>query len=234
MTFVSRELSGPAPSEATEIQPHQWEASIDGRTSAYTAGGKRALDLFALIVSAPFWLPLIAVTALAIWIVEGKAPFYSQLRVGRNGNTFRLWKLRTMVVDAEAKLEAYLAANPKARAEWDATQKLKNDPRITTLGAFLRKSSLDELPQLINVARGDMSLVGPRPMMINQRTLYGGHAYYRLRPGLTGLWQVSKRNQSQFSERVRFDNIYYRVQSLRTDLLILLKTVGVVLRGTGY
>jgi len=234
MTIVSRDLSSPAPSEATQVQPPEWNAATDGVRSVYAAIGKRALDLVALILSAPFWLPLIVVSALAIWIVERKTPFYSQLRVGRNGKIFRMWKLRTMVVDADARLEAYLATHPEARAEWDATQKLKNDPRITILGAFLRKSSLDELPQLINVVRGDMSLVGPRPIMVDQRMLYGGRAYYSMRPGLTGLWQVSKRNQSLFTERVRFDNVYFRMQSLKTDLLILSKTVGVVLRGTGY
>jgi lipopolysaccharide/colanic/teichoic acid biosynthesis glycosyltransferase len=200
----------------------------------YTAGGKRALDLLLLTLTAPFWLSLTGVAALVIWIAERKSPFYSQLRVGRHGKTFRLWKLRTMVVDADARLEAHLAADPQARAEWDATQKLRNDPRITALGFFLRKTSLDELPQLINVARGDMSIVGPRPIMVNQRTLYAGRAYFELRPGLTGLWQVSKRNECGFADRVRFDDIYCRKQSLKTDLAIMLKTVGVVLRGTGY
>jgi exopolysaccharide production protein ExoY len=185
-------------------------------------------------VSAPFWLSLIGLAALCIWIGERKTPFYSQMRVGRGGKVFRLWKLRTMVVDADARLEAYLAANPQARAEWDATQKLKNDPRITALGAFLRKTSLDELPQLFNVVLGDMSIVGPRPIMVNQRALYAGNAYYKLRPGLTGLWQVSRRNEGTFADRVRFDDAYWRVQSLKTDIAVISKTFGVVLRGTGY
>ena len=234
MTIVSRDLTGPIPPEVTPVHPPPRNSSNGGQPSAYTGGGKRALDLFLLTLAAPFWLSLIGMAALAIWIAERKSPFYSQLRVGRHGKTFRLWKLRTMVVDADARLEAHLAADPRARAEWNATQKLKNDPRITTLGAFLRKTSLDELPQLINVAIGDMSLVGPRPIMVNQRTLYAGHAYYELRPGLTGLWQVSSRNESEFAERVRFDNVYLRLQSLKTDLAIIWKTVSVVLRGTGY
>ena len=250
MTIVSSDLSVPVHSsvhspvrapvraEATPVRPRQ-RSGVDSARNAsrypslYKVGGKRALDLLLLTVTAPFWLSLIGVAALAIWIAEGKSPFYSQLRVGLHGKTFRLWKLRSMVVDADARLEAYLAANPAARAEWDATQKLRNDPRITALGAFLRKTSLDELPQLFNVARGDMSIVGPRPIMVNQRTLYAGRAYYALRPGLTGLWQVSTRHESDFADRVRFDNVYFRVQSLKTDLGVIARTFGVVLRGTG-
>ncbi|MEM6421078.1 MAG: sugar transferase, partial [Pseudomonadota bacterium] len=161
-------------------------------------------------------------------------PFYRQARLGRHGRVFRIWKLRTMVVDADARLEAYLARNPAARAEWDATQKLKHDPRITIVGRFLRKTSLDELPQLINVLTGQMSLVGPRPMMVNQRHLYDGDSYYHLRPGLTGLWQVSGRNDCRFVDRVRYDNTYAARISFLTDLGVMLRTVGVVLRGTGY
>lgn len=172
--------------------------------------------------------------ALLIWVTERKSPFYNQLRVGRRGETFRLLKLRTMVVDADAKLEAYLAENPEARAEWDATQKLKNDPRITKIGAFLRKTSLDELPQLFNVVTGDMSIVGPRPIMESQRDLYSGDSYYNMRPGLTGLWQVSERNESEFADRVRFDNQYDATLSLKSDLSVLVRTVGVVVRATGY
>jgi len=238
MTIVSRDLTSPVhtdhtPVHAARAQAHRPYAS-GGASRVYTSGGKRALDLVVLTVSAPFWLFLIAAAALAIWIADRKSPFYSQLRVGRDGKTFRLWKLRTMVVDADARLEAHLAANPAARAEWDATQKLKNDPRITAVGCILRKTSLDELPQLFNVALGDMSIVGPRPIMVNQRAIYAGHAYYSLRPGLTGLWQVSKRNESEFADRVRFDEVYCRVQSLKTDFGVISKTFGVVLRGTGY
>lgn len=234
MSIVSRDLTGSVASEVTPIHASQRNSSNTGLSSAYRTGGKRALDLVVLTLSAPFWLGLIGIAALLIWITEGKSPFYSQLRVGRGGKTFRLWKLRTMVVDADARLEAHLAANPEARAEWDATQKLKNDPRITFIGRILRKTSLDELPQLFNVALGDMSIVGPRPIMVNQRALYVGTAYYQLRPGLTGLWQVSQRNESEFADRVRFDNVYNRVQSLKTDLGVMSKTFGVMLRGTGY
>lgn len=190
------------------------------------------LDSLLIVLAAPLVLPvLVILTVLAA--LDGGKPFYSQLRVGRDGKTFRMWKFRTMVQDADARLESYLAANPAARAEWDTTQKLKNDPRITPVGRFLRKSSLDELPQLFNVLGGTMSLVGPRPMMVQQELLYSGQAYFQLSPGITGLWQISDRNDCDFIERVRYDDTYWRTVSFGTDLRILFKTVAVVLRGTG-
>jgi lipopolysaccharide/colanic/teichoic acid biosynthesis glycosyltransferase len=139
-----------------------------------------------------------------------------------------------MVHDADARREDHLAQHPAARAGWNRTQKLRNDPRITPIGRVLRKSSLDELPQLWNVLKGEMSLVGPRPMMPSQAGLYPGTAYYALRPGITGSWQVSARNESSFADRARFDADYDQRISLATDLLILLATVRVVLRGTGH
>lgn len=194
---------------------------------------KRIFDVTVVVVFAPIVLPLVALLALLV-ARDGGRPFYSQLRVGRGGRTYRIWKLRTMVADADARLEAHLASDPAARAEWDSTQKLKHDPRITRFGRLLRKSSLDELPQLWNVLRGDMSLVGPRPMMPCQQDLYPGHAYYRLRPGITGPWQVSERNASSFADRAWFDAGYDRDLSLVTDLRLLAATVRVVLRATGY
>jgi lipopolysaccharide/colanic/teichoic acid biosynthesis glycosyltransferase len=139
-----------------------------------------------------------------------------------------------MVPDAHEKLEAYLATDPEARAEWDATQKLKRDPRITTVGRIIRKTSIDELPQLFNVLKGDMSVVGPRPFMVDQQALYHGRRYYDLRPGLTGFWQISDRNECNFAQRAHFDTAYYRSVSLKTDLAVIARTVSVVLRCTGY
>jgi len=194
---------------------------------------KRFFDFTATLVTLPIVLPIVAFMALII-ALDGYNPFYSQLRVGKNGRTFRIWKLRTMVHNADALLDAYLAENAAARLEWDTTQKLKQDPRITFAGRVLRKTSIDELPQLLNVLVGEMSLVGPRPMMVSQKSSYCGAAYYRLRPGITGLWQVSDRNESKFMDRVRFDDIYDQTVSLKTDISILLRTVTVVLRGTGY
>jgi len=199
----------------------------------YRSGFKRALDILLVLLSAPFVLPVILLLGLLVGR-DGGSAFYCQDRVGRGGKVFRLWKLRSMVVDADRKLEAYLDGNPAARAEWDEHQKLKHDPRITGVGRLIRKASLDELPQLWNVLLGDMSLVGPRPMMPHQVQLYPGRAYYRLRPGLTGFWQISDRNATSFAARAAYDTQYNRRLSLLTDIMVLFATVWVVLRGTGY
>lgn len=199
----------------------------------YRNGIKRALDIVLVLVSLPFWLPVILVTAGFV-ALDGHNPFYMQARVGRHSRVFRMIKLRSMVPDADAVLEAYLRNNPAARVEWHVTQKLKNDPRVTRTGRFIRKTSIDELPQLLNVLVGDMSLVGPRPMMVSQAPLYSGRSYYEMRPGITGFWQISSRNHCRFTGRVRYDNAYFNAMSLPTDLAVIWRTVGVVLRGTGY
>jgi lipopolysaccharide/colanic/teichoic acid biosynthesis glycosyltransferase len=194
---------------------------------------KRLVDIALVVITLPVTVPLIAILALCVRLEGGKA-FYCQSRVGRNGRLFAFWKLRTMVPDAEQRLDDYLASNPAARAEWDLTQKLKDDPRITRLGRFLRKCSADELPQLWNVLRGDMSLVGPRPMLPEQRPLYPGAEYFALRPGMTGSWQISDRNEGSFANRALFDAEYAKSMSLSVDMAILFRTVGVVVRGTGW
>ena len=206
----------------------------DAPFSLYRNFFKRLLDLTLVIITAPVVLVLIAVLAVLVVLTTGGNPFYSQLRVGKNGKPFRMWKLRTMIPDADAYLEQYLLQNPEARAEWDQTQKLKQDPRITLFGGVLRKTSLDELPQLFNVFNGTMALVGPRPMMLEQQAFYHGRAYFNLRPGITGFWQVCDRNNCRFKDRVSFDNKYDAALSLKTDVRILCKTVGVVLRATGH
>jgi lipopolysaccharide/colanic/teichoic acid biosynthesis glycosyltransferase len=193
---------------------------------------KRGFDVLAVLLAAPVVLPVILILGLLI-ARDGGPVLYSQARVGRGGRPFRLWKLRSMVVDAEKRLEEHLR-DPAARAEWAETQKLKRDPRITPVGRLIRKSSLDELPQLWNVLKGEMSLVGPRPMLPAQARLYPGEDYYELRPGLTGFWQISSRNETSFADRAGFDSDYARRLSLLTDILVLLATVRVVLRGTGY
>lgn len=199
----------------------------------YRGGAKRVMDVALVLAAAPIVIPVVLALAFLVKLQGGQA-FYSQPRVGRHGRIYTIWKLRSMTRNADQALEAYLAANPAAREEWDRTQKLKQDPRITRLGRVLRKSSLDELPQLWNVLWGDMSLVGPRPMMPEQQAMYPGTAYYNLRPGITGMWQVSKRNESSFADRARFDTQYDRRLSLMTDVKLLLATVRVVLRGTGH
>lgn len=208
-------------------------SDVTGTSGAYAALGKRLFDTAIVLLTAVFWLPLIAICALLV-AMDGYNPFYTQLRVGQNGRIFRMLKLRSMVPDADDLLEAHLATDPEARIEWDTTQKLKQDPRITRIGRIIRKTSIDELPQLFNVLFGDMSLVGPRPFMTSQSELYDGEAYYHLRPGLTGFWQVSDRNEGSFAGRVDFDEAYLKDMSLRTDLRVLTKTVGVVVRATGH
>ena len=194
---------------------------------------KRIIDVLFVLAALPIVLPIIILMAVML-AFAGANPVYRQKRVGYGARTFTMWKLRTMVPNADDLLENHLSGNELARAEWDETQKLKDDPRITLLGKFLRKSSLDELPQLWNVLKGDMSLVGPRPMMPEQKTMYPGQCYYELRPGITGLWQVSERNQSTFADRAKFDSIYNHSLSLKTDVTVLWATIGVVVRGTGY
>ena len=220
--------------------PDQPERAYSGSTGL-TAGNrcgiyrgfvKRMLDVLLVLLGAPFVLLLVLILA-ALIASDGGKPFYCQDRVGLGGRVYRIWKLRSMDVDADEKLAAYLDANPAARTEWDHSQKLRRDPRITRIGQFLRRSSVDELPQLWNVLRGDMSLVGPRPMMPSQRAFYPGEAYYLLRPGITGLWQVSARNESGFAARAGYDSEYDRTLSLATDLRLLAATVRVVARGTG-
>ena len=207
-------------------------AGQEHRTGFYRNTGKRALDLFLIAL---FALPAAMITLVlaALIMLDGASPFYLQDRLGRNGKVFRIWKLRSMVVDADARLESYLAAHPEARVEWNTKQKLRDDPRVTRIGRIIRKTSLDELPQLWNVIRGDMSLVGPRPMLPEQRALYPGTAYFDVRPGVTGYWQTSARNESSFAERARFDTAYDRDLSLRTDLAVLWRSVDVVIKGTG-
>lgn len=203
------------------------------RTSrSFYLGPKRALDIAVILAIAPVSIVIIGVLALLVRLDGGKA-FFGQPRLGKDGKVFTLWKLRTMVPNAEERLEHYLQQNPEARLEWDRTQKLRNDPRVTGIGWYLRKHSLDELPQIWNVLVGEMSLVGPRPMCPEQRSAYPGTAYFYMRPGLTGLWQISDRNGCTFAERALHDTHYAHIMSFRTDMRILLRTFLVVLQGTG-
>lgn len=198
----------------------------------YRDFAKRAMDILLVTVTAPITLTIVALFALLV-LLTGARPFFTQSRVGRNGELFKMWKLRSMVEDADARLAAYLESNPEAKTEWDRTQKLQNDPRITSLGRFLRKTSIDELPQLWNVFTGDMSIVGPRPMMPCQRSMYPSDSYYRMRPGITGYWQIAGRHRTAFSARAEFDDKYEREMSFTTDIRVLAKTVGVVMNARG-
>lgn len=198
----------------------------------YRNHGKRVLDLVFVCLGSIVAVPVILFLA-AVVSLDGHAPFYRSDRVGRNGRTFHMLKLRTMVPGADRMLKDYLARDAAARDEWGRRQKLTTDPRITWIGQFLRVTSLDELPQIWNVLAGDMSLVGPRPIMPDQRVLYTGLSYYALRPGITGLWQVSERNAADFARRADLDRQYERKMGLIGDLRILMVTARAVLRGTG-
>ncbi len=201
----------------------------------YARWGKRMVDLIGVVLILPFALPLIAVL-LVLATFDGGKPFFSHRRVGKDGRIFNCYKVRTMVPDAELRLKQILSEDPAAAAEWAADFKLRDDPRITAIGRFLRKTSLDELPQLWNVIRGDMSLVGPRPVTEAEIPLYGHDAdvYYSVRPGVTGIWQVSGRNSLSFAERVELDRTYATHLSLLEDMRILFMTVPAVLHVTGY
>lgn len=220
------------PSQNPQVQSHATRRRTSG---IYARVGKRALDLFLAILMLPVLLPVMAV----IWLMirsDGNAALFIQPRVGKNGRVFRCYKFRTMVPDAEKVLADMCARDPKIAAEWNTFQKLSNDPRITRIGNLLRKTSLDELPQLLNVFKGDMSLVGPRPFLPSQKGIYdeaGGRAYYRVRPGVTGLWQVFSRHDTTFGSRVRFDEAYGANLSLLGDLSLIFRTAMVVLTRTG-
>lgn len=196
---------------------------------------KRAFDLAVAIPTAVFLAPLMLLIFLAIRLTSPGAAFFAQRRVGFNGRTFVCYKFRTMRIDASERLERLLASDPEAAREWAEFQKLRCDPRVTPLGKFLRKSSLDELPQLLNVIRGDMSVVGPRPITSAEIHRYGsGYVYYTaVRPGVVGLWQVSGRNRLTYEQRVAYDVEYVRNWSLLGDLRILARAVPVVLFASG-
>jgi undecaprenyl-phosphate galactose phosphotransferase len=191
---------------------------------------KRSFDIVASGLALVALAPLFAVVALKVRRDGGPA-FFKQARVGLNGQLFECYKFRSMRIDAERFLATHLVENPEAAVEWQQFQKLKNDVRVTRFGRFIRKTSIDELPQLINVFKGEMSLVGPRPCMPGQENLYAeDFSYYEaVRPGITGPWQVSGRSKLAFMERVRLESWYTRNWSFWMDIVIILKTVPALL-----
>lgn len=179
--------------------------------------------------------PVFLVVAIFIWQKDGAPLFFGHYRVGFRGRVFRCLKFRTMYLNSAAMLDEILATDPAARAEWQCDQKLSNDPRITPIGHFLRKTSLDELPQLVNVLRGEMNLVGPRPIIVEELTRYGRVRwdYLAVKPGITGLWQVSGRNLVSYEQRVALDRQYVEQRSFFFDLTILVRTVKVLVTREG-
>jgi lipopolysaccharide/colanic/teichoic acid biosynthesis glycosyltransferase len=195
---------------------------------------KRAMDLVGALLLLPLAAPLILAMIASVWLSGGR-PLFAHLRVGRGGRTFRCWKIRSMEPDAEQRLESLLAADPTLAAEWARGFKLATDPRVTRIGAFLRRTRLDELPQLWNVLKGEMSLVGPRPITREELLRYGRVAplYCAVRPGLTGLWQVEGGEGTSYAERVELDRRYILDRSLARDIGLALRTACVMLRLTG-
>ena len=192
---------------------------------------KRVLDVVIALSAIALLAPLMVVTAVLVKLTMGGPIIYAHPRVGHNGRMFHCFKFRTMISQPDDELIMFLARNPEAEREWRETRKLKNDPRVTFIGHLLRVSSLDELPQLFNVLRGEMSCVGPRPIVTAELGRYGVHAreYLSSRPGLTGLWQVSGRSHTTYARRVALDCQYVRTWSIWLDFRILLKTISAVL-----
>lgn len=197
---------------------------------------KRLLDIFFSLTLLILGFPLLLCIVFAIRLTSPGHVVYAQERVGRGGKTFKCYKFRTMFADSDRKLKTLLESDPLLRAEWDKYYKLKNDPRITPIGAFLRKTSLDELPQFWNVLKGDLSVVGPRPVVRGEMTKYFGNKaakIFSIRPGLTGLWQISGRSDLSYMARIKLDEHYVDNHSFLLDLQIIMKTVPAMFSSRG-
>jgi exopolysaccharide production protein ExoY len=230
--FSDAPLSGIAPGQipsSTGFTVSLWAVLLNVAQAA-----KRVFDLAAALTLLLLSVPVLLAVAVLV-AIDGGPIFFRHRRVGRNGETFSCLKFRTMIIGAEECLDEYLSYHPDAQLEWAKEQKLSFDPRVTSVGRFLRQSSIDELPQLINVIKGDMSLVGPRPITKSELVHYGfaTSLYKSVRPGITGLWQVSGRNEVGYDVRVRLDEQYVQHWSLLADLRILLRTPAVVISRRG-
>lgn len=222
------------PASRVQVQETPIRSARPDTTPAPYPTTKRILDILGALAVGLVFSPLILVIAVRMRL-EGGSILFRHRRVGRYGKTFDCLKFRTMVPNAEQILRNLLETNPEAKAEWLRDHKLRNDPRVTRIGRFLRRTSLDELPQLWNVLRGEMSLVGPRPIVKEEMLRYGQYlrTYLAAKPGVTGLWQVTGRNDTNYRRRVVMDTYYVRKQTLVMDLRILLMTVRVVILGRG-
>ena len=202
--------------------------------STYRHGGKRCFDLLLGFALLPILLPTICILTILNTLSIG-SPIFGHTRIGQDGRSFACWKMRTMLPASDHVLTAYLAQNPSAADEWAKTQKLKNDPRVAQFGRFLRRTSLDELPQIWNVIRGDMSFVGPRPITQNELSRYGHatHKYLSVRPGITGLWQIYGRANGCYKERVQMDTVYCNAITVHQDLALIAMTALVLIKATG-
>ena len=219
--------------EITDIMPKE---KINKKLQIFRNFVKRFMDIIVGVFGVICLIPLTTIIYILRKIFKEEGPlFYEQLRIGKDGKIFRIYKFRTMVVDADEKLKKYLEENEQARVEYEEKHKLKNDPRITKLGKFLRKTSIDEMPQFLNVLKGDMSLIGPRPYLVREKDDMGNYYTHivKCKPGITGPWQVSGRSQMTFEERLKIESSYIDNNSLKTDAQILIKTVESVIKKEG-
>lgn len=222
-------------------EPAGVSSGIDGRGVDRDAGANLGSSFQVLfdktfaVLALLFFSPFFAVISLVIWINQGGPVVFAHKRIGKDGKPFNCLKFRTMTLNAEAQLEELLAKDPVARAQWAANQKLDDDPRITCIGEFFRKTSLDELPQFWNVLRGDMAIVGPRPIVEAEMFHYGADidTYLSVKPGITGSWQVSGRSTTSYDERVKLDTDYVRSRTFLKDIEIILKTIWVMIARDG-
>ena len=229
---VLYELAPPMPSAGAAVPSEPFRSPAEAFSYAVL---KRAFDIAVVLAFLPLWGPLLLVLAIAVKCTSPGPVFFSHRRIRRGGSFFSMWKFRTMCVNSAEILEQHLAAHPAERLEWNRTHKLRRDPRITPLGRFLRRSSLDELPQVWNVLTGRMSLVGPRPIVAAEAVKYGSNFQYYLaiKPGLTGLWQASGRSTLSYSQRVDLDRYYAEHWSLWQDAKIILRTIPCVMNSDG-
>jgi exopolysaccharide production protein ExoY len=211
------------------------EAKSVAVSGVKSADFQRPIDVVMVLVAVVILLPALVIIAAIIWAYDRGPVFYGHTRIGWQGKTFRCWKFRSMAVDGDRILKEYIERNPEARAEWANDRKLRKDPRITPIGRFIRASSLDELPQLWNVLIGEMSLVGPRPIVADEAPKYGSAfaAYISCRPGITGLWQVSGRNDVSYDTRVALDLQYAETRSVLLNFSIIFRTIPAVLSRRG-
>jgi exopolysaccharide production protein ExoY len=218
-----------------DAEVKQYPIHLDSPAISGGSYSKRCFDIFFAVSAILFLLPLFFLLAALIKMLDRGPIFYRHQRIGRNGALFSCLKFRTMVKDADTILKRHISLNAEAAREWEQTRKLKNDPRITRLGTILRQTSLDELPQLFNILRGEMSFVGPRPIVVAEIPKYGVHigVYLRVRPGLTGAWQVSGRNDVSYESRVALDRDYVENWNFLRDLIIIVKTFRVVITSRG-
>lgn len=213
---------------------HARQISHIHKSAFYRHYGKRCFDIILALILLPFLTPVIIIL-WGLTSLDGASGLFGHKRVGKHGRAFRCWKIRSMVANSDARLASYLAANPQAAAQWNATQKLSYDPRITKFGTFLRRSSLDELPQIWNVLKGDMSFVGPRPVTTEELDRYGRDrgAYLALRPGITGLWQVYGRQDGCYEKRVHLDRTYNISLGWIVDINLIIRTGSCLFKFTG-